>query len=58
MGMEMGDGLQSRDTAQLVGLLESLLEELDQRNLIQSAAKLASAIDTLRLETDAAGETR
>jgi hypothetical protein len=55
MGMEMGDSLQSRDTAQLVGILESLLDELDQRNLIQSAAKLASAIDTLRLEAEAAG---
>lgn len=58
MGMEMGDGLQSRDTAQLVGLLESLLDELDQRNLIQSAAKLASAIDTLRMEAEASGESR
>lgn len=58
MGMEMGDSLQSRDTAQLVGILESLLDELDQRNLIQSAAKLASAIDTLRLEAEAAGAPR
>lgn len=58
MGMEMGDSLQSRDTAQLVGILESLLDELDQRNLIQSAAKLASAIDTLRLEAEAAGTPR
>lgn len=58
MGMEMGDSLQSRDTAQLVGILESLLDELDQRNLIQSAAKLASAIDTLRLEAETAGAPR
>lgn len=34
----------------LVVMLENFLDELDQFNLIQTAARVASAIDTLKAE--------
>lgn len=52
----MGEKLGVLDTLGLIGLLEGLLDELDRRNLLQAAAKLASAIDTLRLEAESENE--
>ena len=48
----MSDNGEPRDATHLIGLLENLLDELDAHNLIQTAAKVASTIDTLRAEIE------
>lgn len=50
----MGDIVEPKDAAHLIGLLENVLDELDARNLIQTAAKVASTIDTLKAEIECA----
>jgi len=51
----MGDTVKPRDAKHLVTMLESFLDELDAMNLIQTAARVASAIDTLRAEIERNG---
>lgn len=51
-GEIMGDTVKSRDAQHLVGMLESFLDELDALNMIQTAARIASAIDTLKTEIE------
>jgi len=46
----MGDTVEPRDAKHLIGMLENILDELDALNLIQTAARVASAMDTLRDE--------
>jgi len=46
----MGDVVEPRDAKHLIGMLENILDELDALNLIQTAARVASAMDTLRDE--------
>lgn len=48
----MDESIEPRDAAHLVEVLESLLDELDSHNLVQTAAKVASTIDTLKAEID------
>jgi hypothetical protein len=48
----MDDSNQPRDASHLIGVLESLLDELDSHNLIQTAAKVSSTIDTLKAEIE------
>ncbi len=48
----MDDSIEPQDAAHLIGVLESLLDELDSHNLIQTAAKVASTIDTLKSEIE------
>lgn len=48
----MGDTDKPRDAKHLIGMLENFLDELDALNLIQTAARVASAIDTLRAEIE------
>lgn len=48
----MGDTVGGDDASYLVGILENLLDELDARCLIQTAAKVASTIDTLKAEIE------
>ena len=48
----MDDSIELRDTTHLIGVLESLLDELDSHNLIQTAAKVSSTIDTLKAEIE------
>lgn len=46
----MGNTVEPREMKHLVGVLENILDELDSLNLIQTAARIASAMDTLRDE--------
>lgn len=46
----MDDSIEPRDATHLIGKLESLLDELDSYNLVQTAAKISSTIDTLKAE--------
>lgn len=48
----MDDSVESHDATHLIGMLERVLDELDARNLIQTAAKIASTIDTLKAEIE------
>ena len=48
----MVESIEPRDATHMVGMLESLLDELDSHNLIQTAAKVASTIDTLKAEIE------
>ena len=48
----MDDSIEPQDAAHLIGVLESLLDELDSHSLIQTAAKVASTIDTLKSEIE------
>lgn len=48
----MGDTIKPRDPQHLVGMLEGFLDDLDQLNLIQTAARVASAVDTLKAEIE------
>jgi len=48
----MGDTVKPRDAKHLIGMLESFLDELDALNMIQTAARVASAIDTLKAEIE------
>ena len=48
----MVESIEPRDATHMVGILESLLDELDSHNLIQTAAKVASTIDTLKAEIE------
>jgi hypothetical protein len=50
----MANIVEPRDAAHLIGLLENVLDELDARNLVQTAAKVASTIDTLKAEIECA----
>lgn len=52
VGDIMDEFVEPQDAMHLVGALERLLDELDSRNLIQTAAKLASTIDTLKAEIE------
>ncbi len=46
----MGNTIEPRDAKHLIGVLEDILDKLDSLNLIQTAARIASAVDTLRDE--------
>jgi hypothetical protein len=46
----MSDTVEPREAKHLTGVLETLLDELDALNLIQTAARVSSAMDTLREE--------
>lgn len=48
----MDDVVEPQDAKHLIETLERLLDELDSRNLIQTAAKVASTIDTLKAEIE------
>ena len=48
----MNDSIEPEDATHLIGVLESLLDELDSHNLIQTAAKVSSTIDTLKGEIE------
>jgi hypothetical protein len=48
----MGDTVEPRDARHLIGMLEKFLDELDDLNMIQTAARVASAIDTLKAEIE------
>ena len=48
----MDDVVEPQDTKHLIETLERLLDDLDSRNLIQTAAKVASTIDTLKAEIE------
>lgn len=48
----MGDTVKPRDPQHLVGMLEGFLDDLDHLNLIQTAARVASAVDTLKAEIE------
>jgi hypothetical protein len=48
----MDDSIEPQDATHLIGVLESLLDELDSHNLIQTAAKVSSTIDTLKGEIE------
>jgi len=49
-GDNMSDTVEPREAKHLTGVLETLLDELDALNLIQTAARVSSAMDTLREE--------
>ena len=51
-GENMDDAVEPQDAKHLIETLERLLDELDSRNLIQTAAKVASTIDTLKAEIE------
>ena len=48
----MENAADPKDSAHLVEMLERLLDELDSRSLIQTAAKVASTIDTLKAQIE------
>jgi hypothetical protein len=48
----MGDTVKPTDPQLLVGMLEGFLDDLDHLNLIQTAARVATAVDTLKAEIE------